>query len=1286
MATPTNEQKSAIDQRTRTLLVSAAAGSGKTFVLTNRIIQSLLDGMSISDMLIVTFTRAAAAEMRTRIAKKLTEELAANPDNKNLKEQLMLLSSARISTIDSFYYDLVRSNFQAAGLPPTVRMAEDTELDPLRREEMNAAIDEMYGEYLNFEEIADIFCNFRDESKLTKQMLELYEKLNKFSQGIHILKRTADELRCSADTPLATRFGKSWAAEVKAWASAGRDMITKGLALVESAKAAEARAAEEAAAEAAAAGKKPPKPKAPKTKDGKDGKTKLAEAYHERLTRYNEILDALDRADYTAVCSGVSRPFSTTFQGIRYQSLGEELADLQYSIGLFNTAWRDDLTKMAAAPLEAVRETALRTADALDMLHELLRRYHEKYTEAKRVREVAEFSDISRAAYELLVGRDYVPPTDELALIRPFDGTAIAKDLAKTFKAIYVDEYQDVDAMQDTTFRAIATPTNRFMVGDIKQSIYRFRGAQPRVFARYKRHLPALDDTMPKDAPASIFMSDCFRCDENVIKFANAVSGYLFSHNAESISYTDKDDLHFKKEPPTIKDGETEVPDLNYQSPLCRVMFVQKPSKRRGEDVNDDEEDSPDTHADEARLVAREIGKLIGKQKKADGTLIRAKDIAVLMRSTRIAKPLGLELANLGIPYSDTSKKSFFENPEVLCMYSLLATVDNPMRDVYLAATLRSPFFGFTLQDLVVLRSGTEAFLSLYQAVCAARKRGIADADLARKVADFLTRLGTYQEKAQALPVDKLIRYLYRDTGVLAFAGFEENTSGGAALRRGNLRRLYEYARTFEMGGFKGLHQFVRYVDSVMENETKLPSPEGGEDAVSLITIHHSKGLEFPVCFVVGTGSKLNTDDTKPPLLCDDDMGCATQLCNAGPFSRTDTFFRQALAADIIRQNREEEMRVLYVAMTRAEEFLYVTGATSSDIEKMREKARKESHPDTPFLATRSGSYMKWILAALSRVDHSQYCTLEILDTADPRVAADPLSLTHEAETRTVTGDIDLELPEADEETVKQLKKRLEFCYPHAHLTHLPAKLSVSNLSPTALDVFYEPVKQDGSAQPAVTDTEIQRLLKTFERKPQFGQKTVSAAEKGTATHEFLQFCDFDRVCPDSIDQGSVEKELARLVDSGYLSMESGRAVRIHELKRFFKSKFFAELYRIHKEKPQNVYREKRFHISLPARDFTSIRDFKSQLGSEMLTVQGVIDLFYIDDDGNPVLCDYKTDRLTPQELQDPLAAAETLTKNHGTQLSYYAKALEGIYGKPPAKIVIFSLHLGEDVTIKLNT
>lgn len=1242
---PTPQQIDAITERSRTLLVSAAAGSGKTAVLTNRIIQSLMDGVKISDMLIVTFTRAAAGEMRSRIAKKLTEELAEHPDDRNLKEQLMLLNSARISTIDSFYYDLVRSHFQAANMPPTFRMAEDAELLPLRREAMNTAVDEMYEADEGFTEISDIFCNFRDETRLTTQMIDLYERLYKYPQGIEILLHSAKELREHADSPLSTAFGQTWIKEIEAWATAGQEMYQKGLELLSH-------------------------------ETESKSTVRLHTAYTERLERCNAVLDAIGDADYTAVCNAVATPFSSTFQYISYTKFSEDLKDLQQSIGLFNTKWKEDLTELTATPENAVYETALRTARTLEVLYELLRRYDEKYTEAKRTREVAEFSDVSRAAYRLLVAPDDTP-------------TPLARELSKSFKAIYIDEYQDVDAMQDATFRAISTPTNRFMVGDIKQSIYRFRGAQPNVFAGYKEKLPALEETASNTEAASIFMSDCFRCDENVIKFANAVSGYLFSHNAKSISYTTLDDLHFKKPLPKRKIGDEEVEVKDYKSPLCRVLFVQKPKKKKGE--KEDEEDTPDSHAEEANLVANEIQKLIGKQEKANGELICAGDIAVLMRSTTIAKPLSDALAALGIRVSDTSKQSFFENPEVLCMYSLLATIDNPMRDVYLAAALRSPFFGFTLQDLVALRTGADSALSLYQAICNADQSGISDTVLAAKVGDFLTRLRTYREKAQELSVDKLLRYLYRETGVMAFAGFEEDEGSGTVARRGNLRRLYEYARTFEMGGFKGLHQFVRYVDTVMENDTKMPSPEGDGDAVSLITIHHSKGLEFPVCFVVGTGTKFNNDDIKPPLLCDELLGCATQLCNAGPFSRTDTFFRQTLALEITRQNREEEMRVLYVAMTRAEEFLYITGASCDSIQNMRNAARKASHPDTPFLATRSSSYMKWILAALERIDHSEFCTLEILDAtaqSDTEVPppAQPEVLEPEAidtpdthETDTVVGDMGQQLPNADEKTIAFLKHRFDFTYPHGHLTRLPAKLSVSNLSASALDVFCDVAPNDAKDENALAQ-EKEKLLRTFERRPEFGQKPISAAEKGTATHEFLQFCDFDRV-----RRHGVHAELAYLIEQRFLSPDTEKAVRTYELKRFFESEFFKSLARVADKHPQNIHRETRFHISLPARDFTQNKQFAEQLGDAQLAVQGVIDLFYTDEEGNLILCDYKTDRLTPQELQNPALATERLTRDHRSQLMYYAQALEGICDKRPDKVLIFSLHLGEAVEINLN-
>ncbi|MBR6727367.1 MAG: UvrD-helicase domain-containing protein, partial [Clostridia bacterium] len=946
-------QELALNQRGRTLLVSAAAGSGKTAVLTQRIVDILAnENGDISRLLVVTFTRAAANEMRERIAAALSEAMmlvdGANEQERvkkreHLSRQLMLLGGSNISTIDSFSLDLVKSNFQATDLPPTFRLADEAELDPLRHEVMDETVDAMFESEPDFGKISDIFCSIRQENALSDALLALVTKLDHYAEGIDILLRSANEIEACATDILHTKFGELWKNTLERYAKFGVPLLDRALVLMYN------------------------DPNSKKLKD------KYEAIYLEIREHCQGVLDGIAAGDYDKIRRESAAPIPAFEHGT--PKAEPDFAAIRPLITKFRDAWRENVTPLGAYSAAEVAETAAETAKILRMLHTALRRYSEEYRRIKLTREVMEFSDIARTAYELLVRADAREDDEDIA-------TPLAKEMQKRFDAVYIDEYQDVNAMQDMTFRAISTPFNRFMVGDIKQSIYRFRGAQPAVFAGYLdkfQQIKTLNEGA--EVPSKIFMSDCFRCERKIIDFSNTVSGYLFSNHAKSISYTTDDDLHFAKE---------RKPDAPPEE-KCRVLVLNR--KKRSNDS--DSEDKEKSRVLEAKLIACEIAKLL-EEKNADGNpRFSPGDIAVLMRSSKLAKPLAKELAARSIPTNDTTQQRFFENPEILCMYSLLAAIDNPFRDIYLTAALRSPFFGFTLEELVQIRhagdpstslySITKALknakekdiplpddvqgkgdpsLSLYEAMQAAAHTDAIPAELKAKINDFLTRFATYRKKAQAQPVDKLIRFLYEDTHVMAFAGYEEKENG-TLLRKGNLRRLYEYARTFEAGGFKGLYQFVRYVDSVMKNGTKMSAPDGAANAVSQLTIHHSKGLQYPICFVSGMGGALNSDDLKPALLSDEKLGCATKLCNAGPFSRTDTFFRKVIATKIKQLNREEEMRVLYVALTRAKERLIVTGVIGSRPEELEKDTSLFASPGAELFATAASSPLGWILTAL---------------------------------------------------------------------------------------------------------------------------------------------------------------------------------------------------------------------------------------------------------------------------------------------------------------------------------
>lgn len=1196
----TEKQQLAFRTRDRSLLVSAAAGSGKTAVLTKRIIDSLLDRehpTDISRLLVVTFTKAAALDMRAKITRSLEKALAEHPGDRHLSRQLMLLGSASISTIDSFYFDLVRTHFEEAGVSPTVRVADASELIAEKQEVMNRVIDEMYRVEPDFSEVADVFCDMRTEAKLTDALLDIYDRLCSYPAFLGFLTESAKTLQTHAKTPLETAAGQAFFRQCVKYAGFGADICRKFA----------------------------------DTLTGEPEREKLGRiylgAYEELSSRIGALQKALDKRDFEAMLSALAHADLQRIPGGKRPPMSDEFRQRTQILTEFRKQFSLFCAAYGVFSAEETARSAGRSAKILGLLYTALRRYHEAFSELKNLREICEFNDIMHAAYRLLVDEDGAP-------------TACAKAVAENYDAIYIDEYQDVNPIQDATFRAISTPRNRFMVGDIKQSIYRFRGAQPSVFAGYRKTFP---EVIPnEDAECgSIIMSECFRCDEPIIGLTNAVFGFLFSHHAERIGYTPADDLHFAK--------STEGRAPGYTPPPCRVLCI-CPEEDTG--TQSDEEETPEeTENPEAQVIAAEIVRLLRQEKKADGSPILPSDIAVLLRKDALAAPIANALKAAGVPVCDTFRKNLFENPEVLCMYSLLAVIDNPLRDVYLAATLRSPFFGFSLSDLVVIRSAADAALSLYEAVENAAENGLAEHNaLAERCRAFLGKLTRWRDRAERVPVDRLLRELYRETSVLSFASDE----AGMGTHRANLERLYEYARTFEANGFQGLYRFVRYIDEMMKNNAKIDETGETGNAVSILTIHHSKGLEFPVCFVAGACSQFSKKDAEPPLLMDENLGCALLLPDAGPVSRCNTFWRNCIKDELLELSREEEMRVLYVALTRARERLYVTGKPRAKREKLEADAAFRADPDAAFFATGGNTFLSWILTALEARGAKDHTTVEFL-TAGAIPGTAPI----------VPAPEDGPLNDGAE-TEAALRERFSFRYPFEALSKLPAKLSVSRLSPQILDVF------DADDSPTPKDLlapDTEQLLHTFDMEffTENEENLPDAAQRGTATHEFLQFCDFAYA-----ERHGVPAELERLIANGFLPERARNEVRVPELEAFFISDLYASL-----KNAREVHRETRFNIYLPAREFTKDPDFAAALGEETLLVQGVIDLFFIDATGRLILCDYKTDRLTHFELTHENAAASTLFERHREQLTYYAKALKELTGKTPDSIVIYSLPAG---------
>ncbi len=1230
----TPQQLSAMNTRDKTLLVSAAAGSGKTATLTERIIRSLLDEdnpADISRMIIVTFTRAAAAELRERISAAISQAVSENPRNRRLASQLLLLPSAKICTIDSFCSDILREHATRLGLSPAFRVCDENERALLMSDIMETLIEECYGICDNGLFSSTEFCRFADSivsakkgEGLSEALLGIYEKISSFTEKTLTLAKMRDNFLPFED------FFKTKAGEyIKSYAE-------RGFAHYESLY---SRYIDELCA---------------------TGEQIFTErhlpAYDNDLRFARHMIETLKRGDYTKCKEELSKYSKVDFGSIkgvtdptdeRLKTIRSDFRDFrEYVDGSFFSYTEGELVRLFT-----------RVYEFNDIAYRFLYEYDLRFCREKKRRGICDYGDLEHYALALLYNGDGI--------------SDVAERIRDSYDYIYIDEYQDINPVQHAIFSAITRQNNCFMVGDIKQSIYSFRRADPDIFAAMKSSFPKLGSD-GEGENASIFMSDNFRCDEPIIDFINAIFDVIFGVAGDSIGYERADRLNFKKQ---CRDG--------YAGVIPQFILLDKPpSKKRGAPDPDDEDEETAGVISEYEYVAKKIKALLSGGRLANGKRIKPSDIAILLRSAKTKAPRYAEaLRACGIDCNNNESESFFSNPEILLVLCLLNTIDNPQKDIYLAGTLHSPIYNFSLDDLLKIRLSVKGKKSLYDALVEYCE---ANPDFERG-AYFLSELARYREKARACPVDKLIRYLYNETGLLSMYG-RASEAGHARLIY-----LYNHARGFEASSFKGLYNFVQYINEIIEKKRTFAEPSAESGAgVSIMTIHHSKGLEFPVCFVCDCGANMSSKDTQTDLLFDATMGvCPTFLEEDGV--KVDNPVRFAMARRINDNSVREELRVLYVALTRAREQLYVVGRPRKMTEKLLEECEIGSATLSEFSVLHMNSYEKLILTSLLSGEGKEKAKMLFVDlqgnemplanARDMGIGAQKSPDTPERDapsedTEAIEAPEEKEptlIPTPDPETEKfkqMIRERIEYSYPYAHLTKIPAKLSVSRLYPDILDTLDESAALD-DGQGGIKPTRLVRAIPRFV----LNETEADSAQRGTATHLFMQFADFA-----TVKKNGAKAELERLVREGFITETDADITYENELLLFERSEFLSELLAA-----DNLRREFRFNTLLSASDFTQSEGLKIELEGERLLVQGVIDCIVEHKDGSYSIVDYKTDRLTDAELADKSLAAKKLSLRHREQLRYYSYACEQIYGKKPKEALIYSLPLGDTVTVDLN-
>lgn len=1202
----TPAQRAAIDARGRDILISAAAGSGKTAVLTQRIIERItdpVDPLSVDDLLVVTFSEAAAGELQVRIRGAILDQLAKDGGSRRMRRQLLLLERAEISTIHSFCLKQIRKNAALLGLPVSMRVCDEGERGRMSAEIMNGLLNDLYksGD-ADFTELVAQFAVLSDD-RLADQLLSLYAKTTSLPEGVGYFADSARQMEMAAgEGIMGGRYGVLLRGYLDAYLQHYEPLYRRVVELLQQLTA-------EARAESVPADAKERKRLEKRLLKMEEIRTVYAgewaslEALRESAMDYDRLFDAAWRVEFVRKPTLTDAPELTAATIFRDNAKG----DFESMRALFFPPARRDAT---ASDIH-------KTARLLRALAGVMEEFHRRFAAEKVRLGLLDFADLEYYTHRLLV-KDGAP-------------TEAAQFIARSYREIYIDEYQDVNRIQDEIFAAISRQ-NRFMVGDIKQSIYGFRGAEPSIFADYRSRFDR------KEGGETIYLSHNFRCDQSVVDFVNLVCEDVFAEGG-TVRYTEGDRL--------IRGKDDEK---DHKIPV-QVTLIEK-----GCDAEDGE--GLTGNAAEAEYIATEVERLW----KVEG--ISLKKMAVLLRAVDKRLPVLEEAFHRhGIPCVHNRAMPFFEEPEILLLLSLLYTIENPTRDIYLAGALTGPVFGFTMEELIALRRSEGAPVeggSLYEAISVRRD----DA----KVDYFFRWLEDYRQASCTLSSDELIRKLYAETALPAIVGADP-VRGKAAEQ--NLRSFYQLARSYEKNSFRGLHRFLRFVGDLAESGQGVDRKAelADDDALQIMSIHHSKGLEFEVCFVADSNSTFNLQDASAAFLFDRDMGMTLTLRDPATLGKYQTLPRQILSRRIAEQSVEEEMRNLYVALTRAVNRLYVT-AWLTYPKSVMTRAAGLADRFSYYNVQSCSSYIQWIMGALlAHPEKSNACCriTRLLSTADGFVchpetpSEEPFPeaelLTETEPQPAVEADHAEDAParscEDAHTAAERIGARFDFVYPYGAVGDLPAKLTVSRLSPDILDP-----EEDASA---VLECGI-----TLKRTPVFLQAdpgALSGAERGTATHLFMQFCDFDYV-----EKNGVAAELLRLTSKQFITPVMADAVHIPALRTFFASPLYQQM-----RQSGKLLREFRFNVQLPAAEFTKDEARRAALSDAKLLVQGVVDCCFTLPDGSLKLLDYKTDRLG----NTPAEGGTLLWERYADQLYYYKKALEQILRRPITQLSLYSFRHG---------
>ena len=1143
---PTSAQRSAIEESGRAVLVSAAAGSGKTRVLTERLLRRIDSDADIDSFLVITFTKAAAAELKGRILDEISERLAVDPDNRRLRRQSALCAKTQIGTIDSFCQSFLRKHCHAAQLSPEFRVIEEDRAEAIKQRVIQRVLDACYeAPDENFRLLSDTVGAGRDDKRLADTVLELHRKTQSHARPELWLRQQLEALEPAETDAGSTVWGAQMLEGMRDDALYWAQRMDEMCAL--------------AANDAVVAAKYGP------------GFAETALSLH-NFARACSL--GWDRARQAL-------PISFPRLGTITNPPDPELKEYTKAVRELCKKSCAKYDKLLSASSEKLIADMHKTAPAMRALIELTLRFDRAYAAEKRRRAEVDFADLEHLTAQLLTNEDGSP-------------TELARETSRRFCEIMVDEYQDVNRVQDDIFRALSkNGENLFMVGDVKQSIYRFRLADPLIFTEKYEKYAFLSDAAENE-PVKIMLQENFRSRREVIDGINVVFSACMSKKLGEIDYDENALLRCGG----VYDDSGCAPEL--------ILI----------DVKSDEEDLRDKTEKEAAVVADKILKLMASGMTVSGRALGYGDIALLMRSANsVGETYRRELILRGIPVAAGQGGSFFAATEITSLMSLLAILDNPHQDVALIAVLRSSVFGFTADELTGIRL-CDREGDFYTALKKA-------AETNEKCAVFLETLNKLRSRSTDAPVDELLTFIYNELDLTAKCAAMQD----APQRLANLRMMLELSGRFAAGGFRGLHRFCRWLHQLAGRGGDMGAA-GADDAVRIMTIHKSKGLEFPVVFLCDTSRRFNDADLKQTVLIHPELGLGAKVYDASRRLEYPGLARNAIKQRLRREMLSEEMRLLYVALTRARERLFVTAAVKDPEKKMQSMMLQCTSPMSPEVLIGAQSMADWMI-------YAQLCS-----------GGDTFKLSLVSAAEAAAQDDETELPHAapDAALVERLRRSLAFSYPHEAAAHLPSKVTATELK------HLEP----GDGEAASIAPKSQSRFRT----PRLGDdRPLTPTQRGSAAHTLLQHIDYAKTGSET----ALREELSRLTEQKFLTPRQAESVDLGCILRLFASPIGRRIMNA-----SRLWREFKFSLLCPAEKI-----FPGGEGESVL-LQGVIDCM-IEENGGITIIDYKTDRVHGDETLER-------AKGYAKQLEAYAYAAQRMTGRPVRECVLYFLYSGEIV------